>query len=280
LWSKVIHNRRVLFARDYLIHYFDNLNPLFLFTRGDGNPKFSVQSFGQMYLWEVIFFTSGLLFLFKRREGYWWIIPIWVIIGIAPAATARETPHALRIETTLPAFQILTAYGLVSLWHLISQFRKKVLGIGFAKILMVGVSFVIFMFFASFLHEYYNHYPYEWSQEWQYGYKESINYVRSVEHKYDEIKITNNLGRPYIYYLFYGKINSSDFRRTAKVVRDPFGFVKVVSFGKYSFPDDFSYKNSNKKTLYIATPFDLPEGATLLKTFKLLNGNPALIAYE
>ncbi len=280
-WSNLMHNRRVMFAREYLIHYFDNLNPLFLFTRGDGNPKFSVQSIGQMYFWEVVFLVAGVLFLFRKREGYWWIIPIWLLLGIAPAATARETPHALRIETTLPTFQILTAYGLVSIWQILSKVKIRFKNVKAVNLYAAGIIFAAVFSLAYFLHDYYNHYPNEWSSEWQYGYKESISYVKSVESNYDRISITNNLGRPYIYYLFYGQVNPLDFRKTLKINRDPFGFVKVESFGKYNFPDNFTYKRDpNIKTLYIGTASELPDGATLLRTFNLLNGNPVLIAYE
>lgn len=281
LFSKLIHNRRVLFATEYLVHYFDNLNPLFLFTRGDGNPKFSIQSVGQMYLWESAFLVIGTLFLFRKREGNWWIIPVWLLIGIVPAATARETPHALRIETTLPTFQIVVAYGLFQVLSLLGRLKLKVMSLKINMvifILFLGICIFNFLYFA---HQYFNQYPYEFSSEWQYGYKESIVYAASVEKKYDEIYVTSNLGRPYIYYLFYNQVDPAFFRKTAKIARDPFGFVKVLSYGKYRFPENFVYaKEKNKKILYIGTPYDIPTGAKILKTFKLLDGNPVLIAYE
>src|SRR3989344_4024704 len=90
--SKIIHNRRLAFSVEYLRHYFDNLNPDFLFIKGDGNPKFSTQNVGQLYLWEVPFFILGILYLIRKKEGYWWIVPVWLLIGIVPAGAARETP--------------------------------------------------------------------------------------------------------------------------------------------------------------------------------------------
>ena len=125
-WSKLIHNRRLLYSVEYIKHYFDNLSPNFLFIRGDGNPKFSTQNVGQMYIWDIPFFVVGAILIFRRKEGYWWLIPLWLAIGIIPAATARETPHALRIETTLPTFQILTAYGFVQLYEKISKYRHLI----------------------------------------------------------------------------------------------------------------------------------------------------------
>jgi len=271
LWSKVIHNRRVLYAVDYVQHYFDNLNPNFLFIKGDGNPKFSVQNVGQMYLWDIPFVIMGILFLLRKKEGNWWLVPLWLLIGIIPAATARETPHALRIEAALPMFQIISAYGLITFISIFKRFRY---------LIVAGLIVLLLINFAYFTHDYFVHYPSEFSGEWQYGYQQSIVYVKSVESSYDSIQVTTALGRPYIYYLFYTKTNPDYFRQTAKIQRDPFGFVTVESFGKYSFPASFDYSLSKKeKVLYVGSLESLPKNVKILKTFYLLNGQPVLVAY-
>jgi 4-amino-4-deoxy-L-arabinose transferase-like glycosyltransferase len=275
-WSKIIHNRRVFYSLEYVKHYFDNLSPDFLFIKGDGNPKFSIQDVGQMYIWDIVFLVGGVILLIRRKEGNWWLIPAWLLIGIIPAATARETPHALRIETTLPTFQILTAYGFVNFLIWIKKYKRALT----TNILVAALSLLLFLNFVYFLHNYYNHYPFEYSGEWQYGYKESIEYVKSVEKDYDSIQIANALGRPYIYYLFYTKTDPMILRQTASIQRDPFGFVEVLGFGKYLFPKNYEYSLSKeKKVLYVNTPYNLPKNINILKTFSHLNGQPVLVAY-
>jgi len=268
-WSNLIHNRRLLYALDYTKHYFDNLSPSFLFIKGDGNPKFSTQNVGQMYVWDIPFFLIGAFLIFRRKEGYWWLVPLWLTIGIIPAAAARETPHALRIETVLPTFQILTAYGFVQLCEKISKYRY---------LIRTTLYLLLFLNFLYFYHDYLVHYPRIYSGEWQYGYKDSIDYVKSVQDKYDKIQITNSLGRPYIYYLFYTRTDPNYFRKTSIAKRDAFGFVYVEQLGKYVFPKDYSY-SLNKKILYINTPYNLPKNIKILKTFGLLNGQAVLVAY-
>lgn len=271
LWSKVIHNRRVLYSIEYVRHFLDNLSPSFLFIKGDGNPKFSTQEVGQMYIWDIVFFIGGIFLLIKKKEGYWWLIPLWLILGIIPAATARETPHALRIETTLPTFQILTAYGFIQLVDLVKKRKREI------SFVLLALLFINFFYFAN---NYFKHYPKDFSGEWQYGYKESIAYVKSVEKNYEFIQVTESLGRPYIYYLLYTNKNPKYFRENSVVKRDAFGFVKVERVGKYVFPKDFNYKLSeNNKVLYINTPYNLPENINILKTFYLLDGKPVLVAY-
>lgn len=271
VWSKIIHNRRFLYGLDYLQHFFDNLNPGFLFITGDHNPKFSTQNVGQMYIWDIPFFVLGILILLKKKEKHWWLIPLWLLIGIIPAATAKETPHALRIESSLPIFQILVAYGFVQLVDGIKKYKKVIVGF---------LLFLLFLNFIYFYHDYFTNYISQYSGEWQYGYKQSIDYVKSVEKNYDFVQVTNYFGRPYIYYLFYTKTDPKYFRETANITRDVFGFVSVNGFGKYLFPQNYNYNLSvSKKVLYLNTADSVPKGAKILHRFYLLNGKEMLDAY-
>jgi len=273
-WSRIIHNRRWLYAQEYLRHYFDHFNPAFLFISGDGNPKFSTQDAGELYLWELPFLIFGTLLLFRAKMGCWWLAPFWLLAGIIPAATARETPHALRIEATLPTWQILTALGLAGFWQWLRGKRAIV-----RNFLHFTFYILLFACFIYFQHGYWRHYPDEYSGEWQYGYKQSIDFVRKTQNKYDEIWFTDKLGRPYIYFLFYLRENPRDFWREAKIKRDVYGFVKVESFGKYHFfrGTDYPLKTG---VLYIDKAGDVPNGARVLKTFYLLNGREVLKAFE
>lgn len=275
-FSKIVHNRRFLYTVSFFRHYFDNLNPSFLFITGDGNPKFSTRDLGELYIWDLPFFIIGIFLLFSKKEGRWYIIPLWLVLGIIPAATARETPHALRIEATLPTFQILIAYGLVNT----VGFLRKVL---FKKWFIVVITIVIVSLLSSvgyFLHGYYYHYPQEYSGEWQYGYKDSIAYVSSHLAYYDEVDITNALGRPYIYYLFYTKMSPKDFREESVVTRDVFGFVTVAKVNKFIFPESLSNNSQHgKKVLYINVPTSVPGNAHILQVFYLENGKKSLVAY-
>ena len=156
-WSKIIHNRRLLYSVDFAQHYFDNLSPSFLFIKGDGNPKFSTQSTGQMYIWDIVFFVGGILLLLRKKEGNWWLVPLWLLVGIIPAATAQQTPHALRIEATLPTFQIFTAYGFAAFldWTKRQDLKLKIYSFNMGILLPVVLFVLLFMNFVYFYHEYF-----------------------------------------------------------------------------------------------------------------------------
>lgn len=273
--GKVLHNRRLKYSVSFLTHYFDNLSPTFLFIKGDGNPKFSTQDVGQLYLWSLPFLIIGSIMLFRKREGNWYLVPIWLVLAIIPAATARETPHALRIATALPTFQIFVAYGAVTAYfYLKERLRKKSL---FAAAVGI-VSLFYFLNVFYYLYGYYSHYAREYSGEWQYGYKEALNIAGQNEDKYSSIYVTTDLGRPYIYYLFYNKIDPEEFRRSSDVKRDAFGFVNVTRVGKYHFLKD-SDMRPHENALYIGVPINLPARAKIKKTVNRLNGEPSLVIY-
>ncbi|MDP3998139.1 MAG: glycosyltransferase family 39 protein [bacterium] len=273
-WANILHNRRVGFSLLYLNHYFDHFNPDFLFIKGDGNPKFSLQDMGELYIWEFPFIFAGLYFLVRQKNLAAVFVIFWMLAAIAPAATARETPHALRIENSLPTWQIISAFGVFGLAATIKK-QGRVWG----KLFVLALGFVAFFSFYYYLHNYYNHYPREFSNEWQYGYKEAINYVSQVEQNYDRVVMTEALGRPYIYLLFYKKYDPEKYWQSGKVEKDAFGFYHVASFDKYFFGSREVIKRDGK-ALFIASPFDVPPDAKILKTIPLLNGENILTIYE
>lgn len=276
LVSKALHNRRLKHSVSFLTHYFDHFSPSFLFTKGDGNPKFSTQDVGQLYIWSIPFLIVGGFLIFRKREGKWWIVPIWLLTGIIPAATARETPHALRIETVLPMFQIFIAYGFV---NTMLYFKSRIHKSWLFKLTLYGFLIMLIFNFVYYLYGYYVHYAREFSKQWQYGYKEALEFTEENKDKYDEIYFTDKLGRPYIYYLFYSKTTPQEFRNDYDVERDVFGFVKVKRVGKYNFRDYLEIDEKGKEFLYVNDHLNVPDDATVLKTINNLAGEPALVIY-
>ena len=74
-----------------------------------------------------------------------------------------------------------------------------------AIILIILICFMINV--AYYFHQYYVHTPIEYGYFWQYGYKEALSYARENEAKFDRVIMTYFYDQPYIYYLFYNKID-------------------------------------------------------------------------
>lgn len=257
LLGKIIHNRRIYFAKEFLVHYFDNYKGEFLFIKGDRNPRLSTQETGELYLFEAPFLIIGLIHLLFKRNKTGVLILGWLLIAPIPAATARETPHMLRIASILPTYQVITAIGIIIFWRFLTSFK---LSVRFLCLFMIMI-FAIGNFFY-YLHHYWIHYPSIWYGEWQYGYKQMVEKVRNLENQYDRIIITESLGRPYIYFLLYNQVNPLEYMKIRRVERDWFGFWSVYGFGKYDFKGNNNF--FGQKVLRVKSPGSFINGGKKL----------------
>ena len=261
-WSDIIHNRRLFYSYEYLTHYFDSFNPRFLFTKGDVNPRLSVQEVGELYYVDLLFILAGIYFLFATKQKYRFLIIGWLLISPFGPATARETPHALRMIHILPTFQILAAFGLFYLYRVI-RYKK----------LFIIFYFLLFTFnFLFYLHMYYVHWPRNYSGEWQFGYKEAVEFIKPRYNDVDYVVVTKAQGRPYIYFLLYMQFDPREYWKSAQITRDKFFFIDVDGFGKLRFTDSLNETSVSGKVLYVTSPNALPPSVQKLKTISRLDG--------
>lgn len=229
-WAKFINNRRVGFAREYLVHYFDHFRGDYLFIHGDRNPRLSIQDVGEMYVIEAIFILAGFYYLIKQQDKTTLLILGWLLLPVIPAAVAKETPHMLRTASVLPAWQIISASGLFYFWQWGKSKANRLVKIfPWLTLLLLGLNIYYY------LHQYWIHYPIVWNGEWQYGYKQMVEEVQKYEARFDQVYITESLGRPYIYFLLYNRINPLIYVQSREAARDWYGFWEVGGFGKYIF---------------------------------------------
>jgi 4-amino-4-deoxy-L-arabinose transferase-like glycosyltransferase len=267
-WAKIIFNRRVIFAQQFLIHYFDNFKAEFLFIKGDTNPRLSTQEVGELYIWELPLLIIGFYQLIKtgiKKNVASLLIIGWMIIAPIPASVARETPHALRTVSILPTYQIVSGIGVMVLWRWL-KLQKKWLKYGIFSLFTMAILITL----SDYFHNYWIHYPQDWSGEWQYGYKQMVQKVSLLENNYDEVQVTSKYGRPYIYFLLYKQINPLEYVKVRRADRDWYGFWNVYGFGKYSFDGSKTY---NKKTLFVDGPGTISKNGRLIDVVKDLKGD-------
>ncbi len=263
LWAKIIYNRRLLFGLEFIQHYTDHFKPNFLFFSGDVNPRLSVRDVGEMYFLEIPFVLIGLFVLIKSKNKQSALIISWILLSIIPAAMARETPHALRILQILPAPQILVALGILTTIKKIPKIRPIII-----------LSYIIV--FSFYLHLYHIQYPKVWSNSWQYGYEPMIDYITSVQDQYDKIFVTNKLGRPHTYMLFYTQYSPRDYIQNRDAGGDAFGFTYTNSFDKYYFTPPPQKTNQQENWLIVSDPESAPPEDSL-KTIYNLNQEPVFV---
>ncbi len=226
--GRLLHNRRIEYSRDFLIHYFDHFKIDYLFFKGDINPRLSTQTVGLLYLVVLPFFFIGILALIKDKGFATLPLFLWLAIAIIPASVAKETPHALRTTSIMPLYDIFVGFGIFRFYQLIEKHK-------FYTLLIIVFSFSLVGNMYYYLHTYYVHYPVKWASEWQYGYKEAMDIAKQYEDEYDYVLVSETLGRAYVYSLFYGKVEPKYYIENRIADRDWFGFWSVKGYGKYRF---------------------------------------------
>lgn len=274
--GRIIHNRRVLYMLEYVKNYFDFQNPSYLFFEGDQNPRFSTQSTGQLYLFTLPFILAGMYQMIKSKGKNKLLLFGWFLLAPVAAATARETPHALRSETFIPLYEIFASLGIVWIGTAIFKANKKVFWI-----FSLAVIVIAFYSLVSFLHMYFVHMPHKYSQDWQYGYKQTVLLVENLKSKYDKIVFTNAYGRAYIYVLWYGNYSPDKLWDTGIVQKDQFGFYNVHALDKYVFQSPNKYQSkAGEKILYVSEPTELPDNSRIIERIQFLDGSDAFIVSE
>lgn len=259
---KVLHNRRITYARLILDGYLRHYDIKWLFFDGD-NPRHHAPGMGLMYLWELPFFLFGIYKLFCSSGKEKYLIFWWFFMAPVAAAPTTELPHAVRTLTFLPIPMIFTTLGIVGFMEILKTWQW------WKKIVIIPISLFILFNCVYYFHQYHGHLSLETSKSWQYGYKQVVDDVKSVYSDYDKIVVSTKLEEPHMFFLFYLKYDPRKYLAGGGTT--PGGFAKEFKkFDKFEFrPINESKENFDGKTLFIGTPRELSLG---YKSFFNLDG--------
>ncbi len=227
--------------------YLQHLTPKYLFISGDANSRHSTQAVGEFYWIEGLFLILGVIFLIQSRTKAALILLTWAVFAPIPAAFVAESPHSARAMFMLGSWHLVIAYGFYRLWLLM---RLKYLKLG----LIIITALVYGWFFKGYIEDYYTKYPVRAANQWQYGMKEAVEYVKDRD-GYFQVYTTDVRSQPYIFFLYYLKeplpeyLDSMYFNETKTR-----SFNLVSFFDKYHFGDwDPIESMPNPGVLYIVS---------------------------
>jgi len=249
--ERILHNKVVFWFDDFVKNYLLAISPSFLFGSGDSNPRHSIGSRGEMYLWELPFLFLGLIIVFlkafKKQDRFFQFLLCWLVLAPIPSSlTMNGGNHALRLFLFLPWLEIVVALGVKEFFSYFNSKKIKVLFLRFLAVVILISSFYYF-------HHYFVHYPKISGRWWNYGYREVFEYVNKVENKYQKIYISPSWEPSLVYSLFYGKFSPFQVQKEVDISSN--------TLGKYQFysPDLGRVKRGEgeEKTLYVVNPAEL-----------------------
>lgn len=202
---------------NFVQNYIKNFSPSYLFKVGDTNPRSQMPNNGQLYYLDALFLILGIVYILKSNNLNLYFILILLLLAPIPAAITKENPHALRSILMAPTLSIVSAMGI----YFVAKSRKYLVWV---------ITGVYLIFFANYYKNFLTSYDNLSKSAWQYEYKE-------IFEKQKEGCVSDEFAQPYIFALFYNKVNPNDFIKTRELnpVND-WGFSTVKSFGNYTFP--------------------------------------------
>lgn len=272
LVARIIYNKATYFLPRFVNNYLDFFNPYLLFFKGSTNFQFNIPNTGLIFPVFLPFFYLGLLSLLKKHHNISSkFILAWYLVGLFPAAITDGDFPIIRAMTIIPLPQILIALGLT---YISSRLQHIVI-------------FLSLIVLFRYLQLYSDFYPKYYSQSWQYGYRQSVDYIKLSYAVYSQIIYTKKYGEPHEYLLFYWPWNPRSFQNYPNLKWDYHsGWYWVDSFDKFKFVNDWDMKAQTQNlhhTLVVSGHLNYsPENAKLLKTITFLDGSPAfdIVAYE
>lgn len=224
-----------LFGDDFFrqsIKNFANFLKL-LVVQNDGLPWNSIPQYGFMYLFSLPFVILGvwnavLSFLQKhgsphknsREFNMNWILLAWLCSALVLGFVTEININRVNI-VFLPLLFFL-AKGIDLSMEKVKELSLPIIALYLAS----------FLFFA---HSYFTEYPARVSDAFYHGFGDAVSYAVNNSAIRDKIYVSNQVNMPYIYALFYGKVDPNSYLATVKY-RNPGGaFQWVDSFDRYQF---------------------------------------------
>ena len=276
LLGKIFDNRRVLYLKTGISGYISHFDLNWLFITGDID-RHHAHSMGLLYMWELPFILLGIYsLLFNFRFENWdkrslQLIFAWFFIAPLPAAFTSGVPHAVRTINFLPTYQVFTAVGILLFFRHLSKTKLKIATIKLTHLIYATFSVVVLLNFFYYIDNYFVQQNYFQSKEWQYGYREAVEYVNENEDRYEKIVVSDHepLDQSHIFFLFYKRYPPQNYMNNGQRIE------------KYEFRSiDWSKEDKSSAILYIGRPNDFDENAKVIKTINYLNGEPAIKIVE
>lgn len=272
LLGLVVDNRRLEFGKAIISGYIAHFDLNWLFITGD-IERHHAPNMGLLYLIELPFLLYGiykLIFGNFDKKSKFIIFSIFLTAPI-PASITSGVPHAVRTINFLPTFQIFTAIGFI--YAFLYVYKKRFAGIIYTAFILLGI-----LNFGYYLNQYFVQQNYYFSENWQYGYKDAVNFVMENKDKYEKVIISNDrpLDQSYIFFLFYTKFDPKKYQETGGTIsggfKEPHRGFDNVTFRQI----DWNKEEKNGKVLYVGRADDFPSGINVLKNISYMNGKTAI----
>jgi 4-amino-4-deoxy-L-arabinose transferase-like glycosyltransferase len=279
----LLHGEWLAQIRRFFEGYFNHFSGRFLFYEGDWNDgRLGSPYVGQFYWPDLLFLIIGLAAVIKIGGKSAAFLLFWLAISPLPAALSRDIIQAVRALNLAIPLLIFCGLGLFGLIEFTVR-KEAVVGV-FLLLLVAVYGWNVWYYLDS----YFVHAPIISSADWLYGYKQAVTAVDAADRQNFPVVVTQKLGQPYIYFLFYNRVNPSAYQQEAKLQENLSGDVgEVGGYGNLTFRNIYWPADRGlTKTFFVGTEDELPlkdidpQQASVLEDIKRSDGTVALRIVE
>lgn len=258
-------------VRGIVQRYTNHYSARFLFFAGNWTSfRESIPYYGYFHIPEIFTILIGLIVLLRTNNQSAKLLISWLFLSALPSALSRDIVSGVRSLPLVFPLVVISGLGLEKITR--------------HKLLLLFYSSTLLFFSLYYLDQYYVHAPFFAASDMLYGYKQVFLDIQKEQAKYQKIIVSNSQGQPYIFALFYLKIDPRLVQTQHTLIENPQDDVGYVeSFGKYSFrPIYWPAERGDKSTLFAGDEFSLPEqdlhgidNLQRIDEIKYPNGKPA-----
>jgi hypothetical protein len=260
LLARIIHHRYWYWGKEVISGSLRHLTLSYLYLSGDANQRHQTGYTGLLYWWTLLALVSVVFLKQKSDNASLLFLAGWILLATLPAALTNVTPHTLRDLPAAPAFALLIGYGLS---HLLSTQYKKIFVL-IMSVLIIGEG-VVYGF------DYSHAYQVRSAPDWQYGYQQVVQFIKSLPQPTTPVYVTQKYGRPSMYFLFYLNYDPQQLQQQRGLPQDQ---GELLAFDRYHFES----LDVSKKGIFVS---DVPLAVgRLLTRINFPTNQPAFYIYE
>jgi len=213
LLARLISNKITYIVPEIFTNYLDFLNPNYLFFKGSQNYQLNIPNTGQYYWIYLPFYYLGIYHVIKniKNKNHKFILS-WFIIGLIPSVITTGDFPVVRAMSTIPTTFIFITQGIFLFINKLSTKYKHV----FLYLFLATNTVLV----CNYWHKYTTDYVTNHADSWQYGYQQTVEFIKENYTNYDHIYFTKKYGEPHEFILFFWPWSPSQYQNDPKKIWD------------------------------------------------------------
>jgi 4-amino-4-deoxy-L-arabinose transferase-like glycosyltransferase len=274
--ARLLVNKLTSTGQIFIANYFSYFSPRFLFSSGPAEATYGMlPGRGVMTAVDLIFLPFGLVYFFRRRSRFAWLLLITLLISPFPAALTKGAGFAAnRAAPLVVPLLLISAAGA---WEIFYRSRTRRLPVVLLTLFLV-IS-------AANISNYRQVIPNLSAKSMGYGWKTAISPIFSATEYFSEVRISRALSEPHIYLAFYARLDPVFYQLSSASWADfqsrGFRFLDQYDgywLGSFRFGDLNFDRPVSFPVLYIGRPQDFPTGTDYKILSVYPDGQPAIVS--